>query len=394
MIFVGIFHEGDLNKKCIPTALILYLNYFIHGIGCSIMSQQVVKEMLAVQWGGSSSDVSPVLLPIAALGLGRLISLPFAGPLSDKLGRRVSVLIGVGSYSIYFIGLAFSPSMSVAYVCAVLGGIANSFLDTATYPAVTEIFYDYTGIANIGIKLFISISQLLLPSVFLGMAVGSALSYDLILIVCVVALIILGVLAIFAPFLTEGSGTKEESFFKKLKSTRFSLESITLILLGFTTTGTFQLWLNCAQTFGKDVAGIPVESVARMGTLYSAGTFIAIFVTSVLITKIKQVRLMFVYPACCLVGMLLVVITKTPAMCYVGAFVIGFFGAGGVLQMVSATANALFPNIKGTVTSLVMIASSLCNYTLNLSGKKHESCRSYLDGYRIDSCRHCICHIY
>lgn len=40
-----------MNKKYLPSALILYLNYFIHGIGCSILSQQVVKELLAEQWG-------------------------------------------------------------------------------------------------------------------------------------------------------------------------------------------------------------------------------------------------------------------------------------------------------------------------------------------------------
>lgn len=32
--------------------------------------------------------------------------------------------------------------------------------------------------------------------------------------------------------------------------------------------------------------------------------------------------------------------------------------------MVTAVANDLFPKIKGTLTSLVMIASSLCNYTI------------------------------
>ena len=42
-----------MNKKYLPSALILYLNYFIHGIGCSILSQQVVKELLAEQVSSS-----------------------------------------------------------------------------------------------------------------------------------------------------------------------------------------------------------------------------------------------------------------------------------------------------------------------------------------------------
>ena len=146
-----------MNKKYLPSALILYLNYFIHGIGCSILSQQVVKELLAEQWG--TGDVMGVTAIAAALGLGRLISLPFAGPLSDKLGRRLSVLIGCASYVIFFVGIAFSPNTTVAYVAAVLGGIANSFLDTATYPAVAEIIYKYTGVATMGIKFFIRSSS-------------------------------------------------------------------------------------------------------------------------------------------------------------------------------------------------------------------------------------------
>ena len=91
-----------MDKKYIPSALVLYLNYFIHGIGCSILSQQVVKEMLASHWG--LKDVMAVTSIAAALGLGRLISLPFAGPLSDKLGRRLSVIIGCASYVIFLVG--------------------------------------------------------------------------------------------------------------------------------------------------------------------------------------------------------------------------------------------------------------------------------------------------
>lgn len=82
----------------------------------------------------------------AALGLGRLIALPFAGPLSDKLGRRISTAIGSASYAVYLIGLALAfnagtnGGYTIAYVCAIIGGIANSFLDTGIYPAVGELF--------------------------------------------------------------------------------------------------------------------------------------------------------------------------------------------------------------------------------------------------------------
>lgn len=350
-----------MDKKYLPSALILYLNYFIHGIGCSILSQQVVKEMLSEQWG--LNDVMAVTSIAAALGLGRLISLPFAGPLSDKLGRRLSVLIGCASYVIFFVGIAFSPNTTIAYIAAVLGGIANSFLDTATYPAVAEIIYKYTGIATMGIKFFISIAQLLMPF-FLGVVAGTRMSYLMLPLVCGIVIAVLGILAIFAPLPAASESGKSESFISNLKNAHFSVESVALILIGFTSTATFQLWLNCAQTFGTDVAGIASENVSIMQTYYSAGTMAALVVTSILITKFKQVRFLVIYPAISAVMLVLVYLIKTPMICYVGAFVIGYAAAGGVLQMATAVVNDLFPKIKGTITSLVMIASSLCNYTI------------------------------
>ncbi len=359
-----------MDKKYLPSALILYMNYFIHGIGCSILSQQVVKEMLAAQWG--VNDVMTVTAVAAALGLGRLISLPFAGPLSDKLGRRISVLIGVASYVIFFVGIAFSPNIQIAYIAAVLGGIANSFLNTATYPAVTEIIHKYTGIATMGIKFFISVAQLLMPF-FLGLAAGTQMSYLSLPLAAGVAIAVLGILAIFAPLPAASESGKSESFLQNLKNANFSVESIALILIGFTSTATFQLWLNCAQTFGKEIAGIPSNQVSMMQTYYSAGTMVALVVTSLLITKFKQVRFLVIYPAISVVMLGLVYVIKTPMICYVGAFVIGYAAAGGVLQMATATVNDLFPKIKGTITSLVMIASSLCNYTILSAAAKMTS---------------------
>ena len=56
-----------MNKKYLPSALILYLNYFIHGVGCSILGQAVIKEALAASWGVEAMAITAIS---AALGLG------------------------------------------------------------------------------------------------------------------------------------------------------------------------------------------------------------------------------------------------------------------------------------------------------------------------------------
>lgn len=55
-----------------------------------------------------------------------------------------------------------------------------------------------------------------------------------------------------------------------------------------------------------------------------------------------------------------------------GAFIIGWAGAGGLLQLATSVCNMLFPKIKGTITALIMIASSLCNYTILTAAAKMQ----------------------
>jgi len=107
------------NKMLIFTSLAAYFTYFIHGIGASILGQY--KPEFAAAWGAKpladgTLDVSMVVSVIAALGLGRLISLPFSGPLSDKYGRKLSGIIGVLCYVAYFFGMANSTSMAMTDV--------------------------------------------------------------------------------------------------------------------------------------------------------------------------------------------------------------------------------------------------------------------------------------
>lgn len=363
-------------KKYIPSALIMYLTYFVHGIGASILGQAVIKESLAGQWGYSdlAAGVGAVTMVSAALGLGRLVALPFAGPLSDKLGRKPAIFIGVVTYAIFFLGVAFSPNMTVAYVAAILGGVANSFLDTGVIPACVEILQPKSSLATMGTKFFISASQLLLPFM-LGAIAGMSLNYNFIMIAAGVIIVIVGVLVMIAPLpKTEEvkENKKQPSLIQNIKNSHFSIESIALIVIGFTCTATFQLWLNCAQTYAKDIVGMADPSI--MQTYYSTGSLIAIIVTAVLVNKIKGVRFLFVYPAITLITLVAVLLMPSEALCLWGSAIVGYSAGAVILQLVTATANDLFPHIKGTITSIVMIMSSLSNYTiLTLAGTMDSS---------------------
>lgn len=359
--------EKTGSKKLIFTSLALYFTYSIHGIGSSILGQY--KPEFAAAWGAETLssgalDVSMVVTVIAALGLGRLISLPFAGPLSDKMGRRLSGIIGVLCYAAFFFGIAWAPSMQVAYGFAIIGGAANSFLDTCVSPTCMEIYVNNPSVANLFTKFSICVSQFILPFL-IGFVAAENLPYTTIFIVTGIVILLDGILILVLPFpeREKASGQKKEKA-EKVKLTPVSLAAI---LIGFTSSSTFMLWLNCNQELGRAYG---MADPSRIQSFYALGIATAVLATSFFIKKgMKESNILILYPSIAAVMLFLCYMIQTPAICLIGGFVIGYAGAGGVLQLAVSTTAEFFPESKGTATSLVMIASSIANYTvISLAG--------------------------
>ena len=237
-------NQATESKRYYPTAFALYLTYFVLGIAASIMGQY--KQNFAAMWNAGtladgSYDVSGVVAVIAAIGLGRLIAFPIAGPLSDRLGRRLSALIGCGCYTIFLLTISFCPNMYLGYALAVLSGMANSFLDTSITPSCMEIFKEKGTVANI----FTKMSQFLLPFAISFVAVEH-LPFHTIFLFTAALIFVDGVFLAFLPFppFEKAKKGKEKDHMK------FTPAAILLICLGFTSSSTFMIWMNCNQELG------------------------------------------------------------------------------------------------------------------------------------------------
>ncbi len=351
--------KKQLEKRSfLITAIALYFTYFIHGIGVSILAQY--KSEFAQAWGG---NIGAVFKVSSALGLGRLLALPFSGPMSDRKGRRLTGIYGILLYALYFIGIASSKSLRWAYIFAIIGGMANSFLDTAVIPSVLEIFKEKGDIANMFTKFSMSLGQFILPFA-IGFVAKNHLSYKTLFYLAAILLVIDGILLIKLPFPQVSTGKKKDEESKM----EFDLASIALILIGLTSTATFQLWLNGNQELGI-LYGLSDPS--KIQSLYAMGTVLAILFSSFyMLRKFKAVEVLVIYPFISLLSLLAVYFIRKPFMMYLGGFLIGFFAAGGVLQLAVSTANAMYPENKGKITSIVMLFSSIGNYIiLALAGK-------------------------
>ncbi len=351
------------ERNYYPTALALYITYFVLGIAASIMGQY--KQAFAALWGANVLsdglyDVSAVVSVIAAIGLGRLIAFPIAGPLSDRLGRRLSALIGCALYAIFLLSITFTKNMYVAYVLAIISGMANSFLDTSITPSCMEIFKEKGTIANIFTKLSISIAQFLLPFA-IGYVASENLPFNTIFLVTAAIITIDGIALAFLPFppFERTTGKKEDGTKEKM---HFTPSAIILVILGFTTSTTFMLWMNCNQELGT-LYGLADPS--KIQSVYAVGIVVALFVNAALLGKgLKPSVILILYPCVALATLAVVYFVQTPWICLVGGAMMGFFAAGGVLQLVSAVANEMFPKNRGVITSIVMISSSVANFAV------------------------------
>lgn len=352
--------QNTLTKnKYMPTALAMYINYFIHGMGAIILAQNI--DFLMEQLNTNKAGVSYV---ISALGLGRLIVLFVSGVLSDKYGRKPFVLLGMGTYVLFMGGILISTNVTMAFFFALLAGMANSFMDAGTYPALTECFPNASGSANVAIKAFISAGQFILPWI-ISFLIANNLYYGWSFIFCIIVFVINGLFIFklkfpeFKP--VEKAETTTENVESNVKA-NFWIEGICLILIGFTATATFQVIANWLPSFAREVAGVEQTISLKLISIYSTGSIVSVFVTSILVAKwIKQVRFTFVYPLISLIMLTVLWMFPTTMTCIVAAFVIGFSAAGGVLQLALTSMSELFPSSKGKITGIVFTSSSLAS---------------------------------
>lgn len=367
-----------LKNKYLLAALAMYLAYFVHGMGGIIIAQN--KTALMAQWATDAAGIGAV---ISALGLGRFIVLFISGKLSDKFGRKPFVILGLVTYMTFFVGILFSPNVTIAFIFGLLAGMANSFLDAGTYPALMECFPKAQGSASVMLKAFISGGSTLLPMIISFLTVNG-LYYGYSLIFCIVVLVVCLILTLKAEYPdfkpVEEADTKTEIVEVDAPKSNMWIEGIALIVIGFTATTTFQIIASWLPTYAEAAAGMDEASANMLVSLYSSGSLFSVFITSTLVAKwIKQVRFVFVYPLISLAMLVILLMFPSVAVCKMAAFVIGFTAAGGVLQLSLTTMAELFPVNKGTITGLVYSASSMSSFIIpTIAGKLATINASYI----------------
>lgn len=361
------------ENKYFWSSIGLYMNYFIHGIQAIIIAQNI--GTFSERWGTTNAGVMGV---IAATGIGKLLILLFSGFLSDKFGRKPLVYIGMLGYILFFGGLIFNTSLTLAYVIAFIAGAATSFLDGATYPALMEIYPENPSSASVVVKGFISTSGMLVP-IFIGWLNGNNIWYGWSLIIPMGIVIINSIFLLKARFpdqdLKEIKSSEvklKEKEVKKItnkliikEKPKYAIEGIILMLYAFCCMSTFYLFQQVSTLYGVEVLGMTEISARALLTYYTIGSFIAVLLSSIIMSKgVRDMAILVVYGAISSLALIIMYLFPSQITMTIGAFTIGFTVAGGVLQTGNAMLSQFFPEGKGRNTSAYNVFMSLATYVM------------------------------
>ncbi|MGC6768243.1 MFS transporter [Enterococcus sp. LJL51] len=362
-----------MKNKYMPTAVALYINYIVHGMGVLIIMQN--KDALAAQWNTNVEGVSSV---VAMLGIGRLVAILISGWLSDKFGRKPFVYLGMLVYVLFFVGILFSPSVLVAMIFGVVAGIANSCLDSGTYPALMESFPKTAGTANVLIKAAVQIGQFALPFIiaFLG---SSGLWFGWSFIVCILLLALNAVFLLKLPFpdadnKAEGTAKPEPVTATKFKSKpNMKIEGVAFVIYGFISQATFYLISQYISLYGEEVASMSENAAKLLVSYYSTGSLVCVAVTAVVAAKVRPVNLVLPYTLMSFLSITAMWLFPSPMVLTVGAVFVGFFAAGGVMQLGLTVMGEMFPAGKGTITGIFYTFGSIASFAIPVAAGRIAS---------------------
>lgn len=354
------------NKSYNGLSLSLYMNYFVHGMGVIILAQNM--DALAVRWG----SLANVAWVISMLGIGRLIVLFVSGKLSDKFGRKPFVLLGLIAYIAFFIGILFSPSALVGCVFGILAGIANSFLDAGSYPALIEAHPKSASAATVLLKAFVSAGQFLLP-LFVGFCITSGLWYGWSFLICAAILLINIPIVMKLKFPSmQSAAEKVESATEKVVETAQAvpkalwwLDGIVFVIYGYISQSTFYLVSQWLSKYGVAVAQMSDMASRALMSYYAVGSVVCVFFTAFVTKKgVKSTTLMVAYTLLSTLSIGCMYFYPSAALTPILSAVVGFSAAGGVMQLGLVLMTEMFPKGKGTMTGVFYTSGSIASFTI------------------------------
>ncbi|MCP1307486.1 MFS transporter [Paenibacillus tyrfis] len=293
--------------------VILMVNMFITMVGMGLIIPILPKFITA--FGASGQDMGYL---VAAMGVTQLIFSPIAGEMSDKYGRKIMIVGGIGVFALSQLLFGLADQMWLLYVSRLLSGIGAALLTPAMMAYVADITLEEER--GKGLGLFSASMSL---GVVIGPGIGGFLADYGLRVPFYVSTAIAGVSVLLsllflpetqsreAKQLARTAERKRENLFKQLLSS-FRAPYFVLLLLVFMLTFGLMNFEAVISLYVDVKHGFTPKDISLMITLGAlAGVFTQAVLFERLLRRFSERQILIAMFLLSAVMMLAVLVTKT-----------------------------------------------------------------------------------
>lgn len=289
--------------------LILFFSLFLVMVGFGIIIP--VMPFYVKQFGGSASTLGFLM---ASYSVMQFFCAPLWGRLSDRIGRRPVLLVGLSGYGVTFLLYGFSSELWMLFAARILAGIVSS----ATLPTAMAYVADITSKADRAKGMGIMGASMGLGMIF-GPALGGFLGhYGLSIPFFVAGAFALLTVPFAVTWLPESLSeeARSEAIHKPKPPRRFSRETfahplLPLFLMAFALSSSMSMFESTFALFSSDRVGLSTRDMGLMfGSLGLLGVFIQLRVLSFLVTRLGDLNVLVIGALLTALGFVLMLTTS------------------------------------------------------------------------------------
>ena len=309
---------------------------------------------------------------VSVLPVGILFGSLVFGPVADRYGYKVLIIVSILVSIIGLEGLAFTNSLTVLYICIFITGLGGGIVNGGTNALVADISGDYKD-ANLSLLgVFFGIGALGMP-LLLGI-LSANYQYPVIISgVCAFMLVtVVYFVTIKFPVPKQSQGFPVAEGIKLLREPALLLTGFFL----FFQSGVEGLINNWTTTFMKLKINAAQEDALYALTFYVVGLTLTRLVLGSLLKKMSSFTLQLISLLFIIAGSILITYTYAYPVIFAGLIIIGIGLAAG-FPVILGYVGQLYEKLSGTAFSIALVialtGNTIINYFFGIIAHKYTA---------------------
>ncbi|PHV69535.1 hypothetical protein CS063_15270 [Sporanaerobium hydrogeniformans] len=336
-----------MNRRRNIAAFVAYAMYLLTGAACVVIGSSIPQLMTHF-----NKDLPTIAILASAFAIGRVATVFPVGVMTEKVGVKITITMGVLFFLAFLIGIPLTTSYGIAIVLSAIAGVGMSTQDTCCAVILREAFPEsYSSSLSAG-QAFFSIGCFLSPML---MAIALANEVDFTVVYFMVALV--GFTMLLAiPFMkiTKDIHIEEVSENKEVEPVKLKNKKWGYAFLGiacFTYFGATNTIHTYTATFVESF-GISESISVSILTVYSIGCMAGSFFFIPVLRKVHETHVLWINMLCAFVSLSIAMLCKTTVIFFIMYFVAGFF-CGVLFSVLVSIAVSLKPLHAGIAAATI-----------------------------------------